>query len=446
MEKQKYPAYRFVILFLLICALLAQPFNNFGMSGLSAPIMETLGLSKAQYGLFSTLVGFCMGVFSFIGGVIMANIGIKKNYTLALSIMAFGGIMVGVSVIFKSYALMLLFRFITGIGFGLMYSVKTAVVMKWFPPRERLLMNALTLGIAYLGLMVLFKWILGIYHALNNNLGPTLMIFGGIALVACILWVIFYRDTYPGLPDSEPETEKAPKTREKVKFDWSVVKEVGSNKYIKIMTVGACAHYVAYALVNTFFVVFFNEKFASIIPDPAELAAFSNGIMTYMPAAGLIAIVAAVFIATPLKNRKLFIWPLQALFLFGILGAILSDNIAFVKVCQVIIGAASAAWYPAFTTLPMELPNMTPAKVGVSMGIIFGCANFTQFLMGIIGGSLADAMGTGNMLLVLCTAGLVIATVCFALLPETRGRKVASYDEFQGKLFNVSVPGGETNQ
>ncbi|MEG0091047.1 MAG: hypothetical protein RSA20_04440, partial [Oscillospiraceae bacterium] len=172
---------------------------------------------------------------------------------------------------------------------------------------------------------------------------------------------------------------------------------------------------------------------------PAELAQFSNGIAAYMPLSGLIAIIAAVFIATPLKNRKLFIWPLQIIFLIGCIGSILSTDPGFVRICQIIIGAASAAWYPAFTTLPMELPEFSPTKIGVAMGIIFGVGNFTQFLMGIIGGGLADTIGMQNMLLIVCTVGLLIATVCFLQLPETRGRKVNSYDEFKGKGINVSV-------
>ena len=84
--EQKYPKYRFMILLLLLLALAAQPFNNFGMSALSGPIIELLNLSKAQYGLLSTLVAFCMGVFAFLGGVVLANLGIKRCYALALGI------------------------------------------------------------------------------------------------------------------------------------------------------------------------------------------------------------------------------------------------------------------------------------------------------------------------------------------------------------------------
>lgn len=440
--EQKYPKYRFVIFILVLFALVAQPFNNFGVSALSTPIIETLGLNLTQFGLLSTLVAFCMGVFAFLGGAIMANIGIKKNYALALGIMAIGGLALGVAAIIKSYPLMLVFRFITGVGFGLMYPVKTAVVMKWFPQKERLLLNALTLGVTYLGLMVLFKWILGIYSGLNENLGLTLIIMGCIAVVAFLLWVIFYRDTYPGLPDADSnliQKDAKPKEKKKFHFDWAPVKEIAKNKYIRLMTIGAVGHYIAYSIVNTFFPRFFTEKFASIISDSTELAAFSNGIMTYAPLAGFIAIIAAVFIATPMKNRKLFIWPLQILYLIGILGALFSTDLTVVTICQVIIGAASAAWYPAFTTMAMELPGMTPEKVGVAMGFIFGFANFTQFLMGLIGGSIADAFGTGLMLTILSIIGLAIATVCFLFLPETRGRRVLSNDEFQGSGIRITV-------
>lgn len=435
MKNKTYPKYRFVVFGLLLLALLAQPFNNFGLSTLAVPIKATMSLSNTQFGLLSTLVAFCMGVFSFGGGAILANIGIKKCYAIALGIMALGGISLGFAAMLASYPLMLICRFITGIGFGMMYPVKTAVVMKWFPQKERLLMNALTLSVTYAGFFFLFKWILGIYAGLGENIGLTLIIIGCIALFACIMWVIFYKENHPDLPDYIEN----PPQKEKVKFTFAPVKELWDNKYIRLMAIGTLGHYIAWASINTFFPLFFNEKFASIISDKAELAQFSNGIASYMPLAGLVAIIAAVFIATPLKNRKLFIWPLQLLFLFGCLGSIFSVNPEFVKICQIIIGASSAAWYPAFTTLPMELPDFSPAKIGIAMGIIFGFGNFTQFLMGLIGGSLADIIGMQTMLFIVCTVGLVIATVCFMFLPETRGRKVNSYDEFKGTGINVSV-------
>lgn len=434
-KEQSYPKYRFVVFILVLLALLAQPFNNFGLSTLAAPITATMGLTNTQFGLLSTLVAFCMGVFAFGGGAVMANIGIKKCYAIALGVMAFGGILLGVAAMQNSYPMMLVCRFITGIGFGLMYPVKTAIVMKWFPQKERLLMNALTLSVTYVGFFFLFKWILGIYAGLGQNIGLTLIVIGCIALFACIMWIIFYKDNYKGLPDYKEQAIK----KEKVRFSFAPVKELWNNKYIRLMAIGTIGHYVAWASINTFFPLFFNQKFASIISDKAELAQFANGIASYMPLSGLIAIIAAVFIATPFKNRKLFIWPFQILFLFGCLGSVFSVNPAFVRVCQVIIGASSAAWYPAFTTLPMELPDITPEKVGVAMGIIFGFGNFTQFLMGVIGGGLADKIGMQNMLFIVCTIGLVLATVCFMRLPETRGRKINFYDEFKGKGFKVSV-------
>lgn len=434
-KQQPYPKYRFVVFVLVLLALLAQPFNNFGLSTLAAPITATMGLSNTQFGLLSTLVAFCMGVFAFGGGAVLANIGIKKCYAIALGVMALGGILLGVAAMQNSYPMMLVCRFVTGIGFGLMYPVKTAIVMKWFPEKERLLMNALTLSVTYVGFFFLFKWILGIYKGLGNNIGLTLIVIGCIALFACVMWIIFYKDNYKGLPDYEEHPVK----KEKVRFTFAPVKELWANKYIRYMAIGTIGHYMAWASINTFFPLFFNQKFASIISDPAELAQFANGIAAYMPLSGLIAIIAAVFIATPFKNRKLFIWPLQILFLFGCIGSVFSVNPGFVRICQIIIGASSAAWYPAFTTLPMELPDMTPAKVGVAMGIIFGLGNFTQFLMGVIGGGLADAIGMQTMLFIVCTVGLVLAVVCFIMLPETRGRKVNSYEEFKGSGFRVSV-------
>lgn len=412
---EAYPQYRWVVLLLLLAALMAQPFNNYGVSALYRPIQEGMGLSHTQMGLLSTILGLCMALFALTGGAIMANIGIKLQYTIALGLMAIGGIALGFA---PNFGLMLIARLVTGIGFGMMYPVKTAVVMKWFPSRERLLMNAVTLASAYAGFFFLFKWIFGIFALVGNDFRKTLIAIGFIAAIALVLWVIFYKDDYEGLPS---EAFKGEKSKEKKGFDLTLLKEVAINKYIIYMTLGIVFHYFASEAVGTFLPAYLTEKFG----DPA----LANGIMAYLPGAGTIAIVAAAIIAPPLKNRKLFIWPFMVLYLLGAIGVMLSDTPGTIKIFQIVVGASSAAFYPAFTTLCMELPGFNPMKVGVAMGFIFGLGNLSKFVTGVVTGALADSFGLFAGILGMVIVAQLLATFFMLKLPESHGKPMIKYEE-----------------
>ena len=408
-----YPSYRWLVMILLLAALMAQPFNNYGVSALYKPIQEGMGLSHTQMGLLSTILGVCLAIFSLFGGPIMANIGIKLQYTIALALMSIGGIGLGLA---PTFGLMLLARIVTGIGFGMMFPVKTAVVMKWFPAKERLLMNAITLGSAFVGFFFLFKWIFAIFNMVGNDFRKTLVIIGFIAVGALILWVIFYRDKYKGLPE---EAFKGEKSKDTKGFDMTLFKEVLKNKYIIFMTLGIVFHYFATDAVSTFLPAYLTEKFND--------HALANGIMAYMPAAGTIAILAAALIAPPLKNRKLFIWPFMVTYMLGTIGVMLSNSPGAIKVFQIVVGASYAGFYPAFTTLCMELPGFTPMKVGVAMGVIFGFGNLSKFLTGVLTGALADSIGLFGAILGVAVVGQILATIFMLMLPESHGKPMTSY-------------------
>lgn len=406
-QSESYPKYRWVVLFLLLAALMAQPFNNYGIAALYQPIQEGMGLSHAQMGVLSTILGLALAFFSLFGGAIMANIGIKKQYSWALGLMAAGGIAIGFA---PNFATMLIARLVTGIGFGMMFPVKTAVVMKWFPTRERLMMNAVTLASAYVGFFFLFKWIFGIYGLVGGDFRKALIAMGGIAAVAFVLWVVLYNDNHKGLPSASFHGEK----KEKKGFDYSLLKEVASNKYILFMTMGIVCHYFANDAVNTFLPAYLTEKFG----DPH----LANGIMANIPAAGSIAIIAAAIIAPPLKTRKLFIWPFMVTYMLGVVGVLFSSSPDTIKLFQILVGASSAAFYPAFTTLCMELPGFTPMKVGVSMGFIFGLGNLSKFLTGVLTGVLADSMGLYTSILGVVVVFQILATFFMLKLPESHGK------------------------
>ena len=124
--------------------------------------------------------------------------------------------------------------------------------------------------------------------------------------------------------------------------------------------------------------------------------------------------------------RKPFTWPVAFLTLFGCAGAILVADPMWIRLSLVLVGIGSAGSLAALTTLMMELPGMTPVRVGASMGFVWAVGYLGAFISPFLGGALAARFGLfAVMLAFLVFQFLPIVTNYF--LPETGpGRKRAA--------------------
>jgi len=88
----------------------------------------------------------------------------------------------------------------------------------------------------------------------------------------------------------------------------------------------------------------------------------------------------------------------------------------------VLVGIGAAGSLAAVTTLVMELPGMTPEKMGVGLAFVWSVGYAGAFVSPIVGGAMAASIGLRNvMLFFLIFQALPI--VCMYLLPETgKGR------------------------
>jgi len=120
--------------------------------------------------------------------------------------------------------------------------------------------------------------------------------------------------------------------------------------------------------------------------------------------------------------RKPFLWPVAVATLIGCLGAVMLPSMGGIRLSLVLIGIGSAGSLAALSTLLMELPGMTPAKVGGSFAFVWSVGYAGAFVSPFLGGALAASFGLRAVML-----GFLIfqflPIVCMYLLPETgRGR------------------------
>ena len=119
------------------------------------------------------------------------------------------------------------------------------------------------------------------------------------------------------------------------------------------------------------------SSMTSVLPLTGIFAALAGGLGTGM--SGL---------------RKPFLWPVAICTLFGCLGAIMFPDPMLIRASLVLVGIGAAGSLAAITTLVMELPGMTPEKMGVGLAFVWSVGYAGAFVSPIVG---ATRRGTWRM-------------------------------------------------
>src|SRR5215472_17715374 len=127
------PAYRWVIEALVIVMLIVQVMAWLAPAPILQPIVTSLRISMAQFGLIISIISLCIGIFSFLGGVLTERFGILRTLLVGIWLLAFGEVASGFT---SGYGALLLCRVVEGVGYGLMIGPPAALVMEWFSERE----------------------------------------------------------------------------------------------------------------------------------------------------------------------------------------------------------------------------------------------------------------------------------------------------------------------
>jgi predicted MFS family arabinose efflux permease len=142
------PAYRWVIEALVVVMLIVQVMAWLAPAPILAPIVASLHIGMGEFGLIISIISLCIGIFSFLGGVLTERFGTLRTLLVGIWLLAFGEVASGFS---GGYGALLLCRVIEGVGYGLMIGPPAALVMEWFSEREWPYINTVNSMIAYLG-------------------------------------------------------------------------------------------------------------------------------------------------------------------------------------------------------------------------------------------------------------------------------------------------------
>src|SRR5579885_111252 len=107
-------SYRWVIEGLIILMLIVQVMAWLAPAPILAPIVRSLHIGMGQFGLIISIISLCIGIFSFLGGILTERFGVMRTLLAGLWLLAIGEVASGFT---SGYGALLVCRIIEGVGY-----------------------------------------------------------------------------------------------------------------------------------------------------------------------------------------------------------------------------------------------------------------------------------------------------------------------------------------
>jgi cyanate permease len=360
--------YRFVIAGLVFAAHLSMGLNLFPISPLVPIIIKDFEINNTLAGLLGGLPLLVRAFMGLPGSVVINRFGLNRIFTVSWFLI---GCLV-LSSIAPSFLCLLFLRIVYGVGAGLLRPATGPLIMQWFGPGERHIINSLDVAIVTFGMAASVS--IGAPLAEVIGWRNVLGLFGGIGLMGAIAW--------SRLSPTQIATEDA--RRDFVLRElWSVLRD----RTIVLIIVGDSLVFIQYAALTSWLPTFFHEWRGMSL----EQAGYLTGLLPFV---GIISVLVGGFLARKVEAKRLFFIVPGILVGLGGFGSFLTGKTATISASVIVLGVGTWIYQPMFLTLPMELPWMTPRKMTVVWGTHLTVTGFGMFLSPIIVGASRDLFGT----------------------------------------------------
>ncbi len=389
-EAQRRP-YRFVLLGLV---LLVQ--GSFALSFMSAPplftmIMEDYGLARATASLMVGLPVLMMGLLSLPFSLLASRVGLKQTYAAGAFLVATGILIPFAS----SFPMLLALRVLLGLGMAVVAPLGWPILMPWFQPRTYPLISTVTAVWASLSVTLAMFVSVPLADAVGwqNAMG----LFAAVALLAAVAWLVLGRVT------PTPASSRATSIRETL--------AMARQRNTLVLGLGLAGAFSFYTAMTSWLPTYYFE----VRGMTQEAAGRLTGLLPFVGMAGTIA---GGVLASVVGRRRPFLIVLGVGMSAAGLGAFLTEA-PLLYLSVVVMGFFSWMYQPSAFTLPMELPGMTPQKLGVMLATALGIGNLATFFSPLLVGAIADASGSYVPGLAVVSGLAVLLSLAGYLLPET---------------------------
>ncbi len=429
---------RWAMLLLVGFVLAANYYFYDALSPLKSTLTKEFGFTSTDFGLFVSVysipnVFFLMAV---LGGIILDKLGIRRTGFLFVAFMAFGALVTaygasdlyindGFGYAFMSSFLpgyspelkmMLLGRFLFGLGAETSIVVISKIIVKWFKGKELALAFGVKLGLARTGSFLAFNLSPVL---IESQSGWTLAIWFAAFLVLAALLVFMIYMMFDLKLDKQVKQEGLLSTTDE--FHISDITKLLTNRSFIYVTLLCLTFYSAVFPFLSFSSDFFLNKFNLSIKESGFISSMLPiGTMIFTPLFGFF---------VDRKGRA------ASLMIYGsIILVVVHLTFAFTSlspyVLMVILGLAFSL-VPA-SMWPSVAKMVDEKRIGSAYGLMFSVQNLGLWAFPILAGIVLDRTnpsGTENLdytYTMVMFAGLGIVGLIFALLLK-REDKVSGY-------------------
>lgn len=399
MDRSKLSPYRWVIEVLMFLAFVSQTITWLAPAPILGPIIKSLHITLGSAGLIISVIALCISIFSLVGAVIAERLGALRAFLIGIWMLAIGQILSSYCTIFSA---LLACRVIEGVGFGLVIAPPGTLTMQWFGEGEWPWINMINALCAYIGLTAVYSVTAPLYLALGNSWERVVFYYGIAVAVVALLWTVLGRERHV-IAAVEP-VAGAPN-------QGSALSEVMKMRDVRLIACGLFGGMWVFQL----YTAFLPEYFHTI--RGMGLAAASS-MTAVLPLAGMFASLGGGIGTGITGLRKPFMWPVAICTLVGCAGAIIMTEPLWIRLSLVLVGIGAAGSLAAITTMLMELPGMTPAKMGTGLAFVWSVGYAGAFVAPFLGGALAAAFGLKTVMLAFLVFQFLPIGSMY-LLPET---------------------------
>jgi MFS family permease len=293
--------------------------------------------SLASASFISGAVTLAKIVGTFIAAWLALKLGIKKAFFVA-------GLLVSVGLLTPlapNYELLLVSRFLMGLGGAFMIVYFNPIVMAWFAPEERPTINGINAVAFNVGTGIIL-WQMTTFNNLTGSWQNTLLIFSVASVALSFAWLL--------VKDKDQNTQKEQVTKElenysyvdglKDKFNW--------------------IYALTYSGILAFYICLFTFYPKAGISQSALVIA-----------SGIVGTLAGIVYSKKFSARVPVIRWSGLIITFTVLGLSFGNSDLLQNICAMALGFFIFFPITALVTIPHELPNMTGQRVTVVFSLFY---------------------------------------------------------------------------
>lgn len=360
-------------------------------------IMSTMHLnSLASASFISGAVTLAKIVGTFIAAGLALKLGIKHAFLVS-------GLLISIGVLTPlspNYELLLLSRFLMGLGGAFMIVYFNPIVMAWFEPNERPTINGINAVAFNVGTGIIL-WQMNNINTLTGNWQNSLILFSLMSLALSLAWLLVKNKTH--------ESDSLSHNGGQLLVHYSYLDGL-KDKFNWV-----------YALTYSGILAFYICLFTFYPKAGISQSALVIG-------AGIIGTLAGIFYSKKITTRVPVIRWSGLVITITVIGLSFGQTAVLQTSCAMVLGFFIFFPVTALVTIPHELPKMTGQKVTVIFSLFYSISYLVATAVLWSFGKLVD-VNEGSFTLAFILIAVVSSTFFIGsfFLPETAQQKIRSH-------------------